>query len=148
MYASFSNLGVSEDNTDQYKVPEIRTLEEKNDLISTHEIVCVNVYADWCGPCKTTAPDFASNIFSKFNAPGFCAVVKENHGLKLPNQDFTIAGLPTYFVYHRGRLAESIVGADIKKLGNVLQQYTEGRTNDNVNNIGGRTDRTSIRNYR
>ena len=29
MYASFSNLGVSEDNTDQYKVPEIRSLEEK-----------------------------------------------------------------------------------------------------------------------
>ncbi len=59
MYKSYSELGTNPDqNLDQYSVLEIQNSQMLSSLITSTKFVCVDIYADWCGPCKTFSPIF------------------------------------------------------------------------------------------
>ena len=78
MYKSYSELGVKPEQTqDQYSVLEIKSMDERNKLMQSNRILCVDIYADWCGPCKQTAPAY-SVLATKYNKPGMCLLVKQN----------------------------------------------------------------------
>ena len=52
-------------------VPTISSLEEKRKFIQGNTICVVDVYGDWCGPCKSIAPKYA-DMFKKYAKPGLC----------------------------------------------------------------------------
>jgi thioredoxin 1 len=77
--------------------------------VSSNELLVVDFWAPWCGPCRMVGPiieqlatDYAGKVgFGKMN-------VDENQ--KVPSS-FGIMSIPTIVVFHRGRAVETIVGA-------------------------------------
>lgn len=117
MYKSYSELGSSpEENRDIYSVEEIQNPRHKAQIIGQNRIVCVDIYADWCGPCKQTAPDYA-NLAKQFNKPGQVSLVKENYDRKMSP---SVQGVPTFYFYVNGRVVDEVVGADINEVNQKL----------------------------
>jgi len=161
MYASFSNLGVDENqNKDMYSVVEIQDMNHKKDILSSNAIVCIDIYATWCQPCKATEPEYAM-LAKEYNRAGVCAVVKELFDKKLTMP--LPQGLPTYQFFFKGKkVSEDVIGADINKvkqtLEKLIQQYQSSQNFQNnypatYNNTpvtaqGPQANRNSIRSYR
>ena len=97
----------NEDQTDSVHL--IQSREEKDALIKSNKIVVVDIYGDWCGPCKRCAPQYAE-FANKYNRPGKCLFVKED-----VDKNFTedITGVPMFQFFINGKLDGVITGANI-----------------------------------
>jgi thioredoxin 1 len=89
--------------------PHIQTLQQKQELIQTNRVVCIDVYGDWCQPCKIIDPHFA-NLAKKYNRQGKCMLAKENVDLQLSQN---IQGVPCFLFFKDGRYIDSITGGDM-----------------------------------
>ena len=98
-----------------FEITNQQTLAEV--MNSTYDVVIIDIYADWCGPCKHLAPKL-EDLAKQYSAPNilFCKLNSET-GLKK-----SIKGLPTieFWVNQNGskQLYKSVLGAgfpDIKK---------------------------------
>lgn len=111
-YAKLSNIGATKEESFEVLVPEIKSLEEKNNMIRSFRICLIDVYADWCGPCKLTAPKF-NEMFKSYNLPGVVGLFKENVELGLsPN----VQVIPTFQFFVNGQLESVATGADMVSL--------------------------------
>jgi len=78
-------------------------------FIGEHDLVVVDCWAPWCGPCRIVGPivdDLAHDMqgkvaFGKLN-------VDHNPGV---SQAFGVASIPTLLVFKAGRLVDRLVGA-------------------------------------
>jgi thioredoxin 1 len=116
-YAKNKDLGDQEnDKTNIPFVQEIQSLDHKKYLIISNEICIIDIGGDWCGPCKEIAPKFAK-LSKKYEIPERCILVKED-----VDRNFSpdIRGVPTFQIYNKGKLFETIIGADISKVENIL----------------------------
>ena len=104
---------------DNQPIPEIQTLEEKNQLIRSKKVCIVDVYASWCGPCQITAPLF-QKLAMKYK-DHFCTFAKENVELRLsPN----VTVIPTFQFYLNGNFHSIITGADMNMIENKIIELT------------------------
>ena len=97
---------------------QLNTIEDKQHVIHNNRIVLIDVFAEWCNPCKQIASRY-QNIATKFTSPGLIQVVKENIDDKIDrsNSDYPdIKGIPAFEYYVDGSFVEMLVGADIKKV--------------------------------
>jgi thiol-disulfide isomerase/thioredoxin len=125
MYASYGDLGNKEQpNRDVMNVLELANVDHKRQLIQNNRVVVVDIYADWCGPCKQTAPDYAT-IATEYTRPGECAIVKYNYDKLDPSERSRIHGIPVFQFFVEGKQVDEVVGADIDavkvKLRDILQ---------------------------
>jgi len=119
MYRSFQELGDDEEQhapQQSYSLIEIQDAEHKELIRRKNLIVCVDIYADWCQPCKDIEPRYA-DIASRFELRDTCAVVKENLDKRITPD---ITGVPTFQFFRNGNLVDQIVGADIEKVEKTL----------------------------
>lgn len=96
-----------------------------NDIINSERPVLVDVYAEWCGPCKTMMPilsDFKKQIGDKVR------VIKidsdKNQALM---QKYGIRGVPTLMLFQNGELLwrqSGVVPAN--QLTEIVKPYLEG----------------------
>ncbi|HJU72327.1 MAG TPA: thioredoxin [Gemmatimonadaceae bacterium] len=71
--------------------------------------VVVDVYADWCGPCKMMAPH-VDTLAAKMQ--GKALVAKLNSDLSPRTaQLFDVRGIPTVLVFRDGKVAQRQTGA-------------------------------------
>ena len=78
-------------------------------ILQEHRALVVDVWAEWCGPCRMVAPvvedlarDFAGRVtFGKCN-------VDENPKLA---SSFSITAIPTLLFFANGMLVDRVVGA-------------------------------------
>lgn len=132
-YRRYSDLGEKkrvESLQPNYQVPEIQSFEHKQDLIRRHPFLCVDVYANWCQPCKQTAPEYG--VMAKQYA-GKIHLVKEDLQLGL-SKDYGITAVPTFLIFHRGALVEQVLGADMAELRTKLDAVLE--STPRPNNMG------------
>jgi thioredoxin 1 len=143
MYKNYSELGNQEDvNRDEYDVLDLKSAEQKNQVISENRLVCIDVYAKWCGPCVQTSSAY-SMLAKQYNRPGLCLLVKENYEAKLSGN---IAGLPTYFFVRDGTLVDKVIGADLNEVEAVLKKHLNEIENTPVQ--GPSYNRSSVRTHR
>jgi thioredoxin 1 len=148
MYKSYSELGPRpEENRDQYSVLELKSSEERAKLISTCRVVCVDIYAEWCGPCKQTAPAY-SMLAKKYEKTDMCALVKLNWDKISADERQKITGIPLFLFYVDGQLVDNVIGADLdeveKKVKACLETISSG---PNVSR-GPQHTRNTIRSHR
>lgn len=96
-------------------VEDVKTMERFNELLSVHasDLIVVDCYATWCGPCKQIGPKFeklaesyANVILLKVDADELQELV-ENYG---------VSCLPTFLFFKGGEKVHHFSGADIDKL--------------------------------
>lgn len=78
-----------------------------------NEFVLIDVYADWCGPCKAISPAI-DQISADYL--GKLSVGKMNSDLSRETVDsLGIRSIPTILLYKNGEIVEKIVGGVTKK---------------------------------
>jgi thioredoxin 1 len=153
MYKSYDQLGETpEPNRDLHNVLEIQNNAHLAQILSSNRVVCVDVYADWCGPCKMTAPTYAS-LAERYGKQGEVILVKYRfENIELAERK-TITGIPLFNFYVEGNKVDKVIGGDIdeveQKLKNIISQVNNQAVMDlSKVNQGNQFTRNSIRNNR
>ena len=77
------------------------TAEQFNDIVSDNEIVLVDFWASWCGPCKQFAPTYAASS-EKHPDVVFAKVDTEAEQQLAAAAD--IRSIPTLMAFKKGKL--------------------------------------------
>ena len=131
LYAKYKDLGDKEEIVVESllqqevgggEIESIESSDHKKYLISNNKVVVVDVYGDWCGPCKAIEGKY-NQMAQQYSRGGLCAVVKEDVDKKISTG---VRGVPLFQFFFKGQPAGVITGADIgsveKKLMQLLQQ--------------------------
>ena len=92
-----------------YNRPITVTDDTFHQAVQAHDLLVVDFWAPWCGPCRMVGPiieelsaEHAGKVvFGKMN-------IDENQGVP---GSFGIMSIPTIMVFHHGKEVERIVGA-------------------------------------
>ena len=110
-------------------VVELQNAQHKQDFIKSSKIACIDIYAEWCQPCKRATPAFlslANEVLSKRNDIKF-AKEDLDRGLSPGLQS-----VPFFQIFKNGQMVDSVVGANmdelVKKL-NMLFEQVDGEKN-------------------
>lgn len=129
-YKTFSKLSSTISSTIKQPatMPNVQTCVEVVDkdqrasIIHQNKIVCIYLFATWCGPCKVVGPKFAE-LAQEFNKEGSVMLVKENIENNL-TCDYKIKGIPAFIFYINGTLhTEQVVGGDIEAVRGILEKH-------------------------
>ncbi|KAI6250158.1 Thioredoxin-1 [Erysiphe necator] len=103
-------------------VHAIHSKAEFDDAINTHQIVVVDAYATWCGPCRIISPVFErlsetkpQAYFVKFDVDEVLDVTKE----------LEIRAMPTFVFFRQGIKGNQITGANPVALENAITMAIE-----------------------
>lgn len=118
MYKTYNQLN-GETKSNSTKLVQIESSEHKDELLRNNPILCVDVYADWCQPCKQLEPNYAV-LSKRLSSPGKCMLVKENLESQLA-KGVGITVVPTFLIYYRGSLHTKIDGGDLDKVSNTVE---------------------------
>jgi len=123
-------------------VEEIMQLEEfRTKLAATAQPVVVDIWAPWCGPCRTLSPrldevggEFAGQVeVWKINADEEPALVRE----------LRVMGIPTLLFYRHGTEIARRTG--VQSVGALREMFTAALANDTaLPAAGGMSDMTRI----
>nr|AAX40949.1 thioredoxin [Taiwanofungus camphoratus] len=81
-------------------------------------VVLVDFYADWCGPCKVISPIF-QKLFEQFSHADFYKVdVDDQQDI---SQEVGIRAMPTFVAFKNGSKLKEIVGANPSGLQELIQ---------------------------
>lgn len=114
---------------------DIRSKDQFQQLLSQHQVIIVDIYADWCHPCKVMAPEFEklAVLYSQQNPNVlFCKSDAEN-------KVFQVKGLPTIEFYVNGQSYHTILGADLEELRKTLHTLfpqTKLSNDNQATNVG------------
>jgi thioredoxin 2 len=78
-------------------------------IAETQVPVLVDVYADWCGPCKMMAPHVDA-LAAKVQGKALVAKLNSDYSPKTA-QKFDVRGIPTVLVFRDGKVANRQTGA-------------------------------------
>ena len=89
-------------------------------FIEQHRLVVVDLWAEWCLPCKFIDPVF-EELAEKFVAE--ISFVKIDAGIYPDFKDqFDITGIPSFLFFREGKLFDFFVGADEARLRKTLKK--------------------------
>jgi thioredoxin 1 len=90
---------------------EIVNKEQFQKIISSNEIVLVDMFAEWCGPCKMLSPvlEQVAAMYPKVK------IIKVDVD-KEPTlaQNFSIQSVPTVMFFYNGELKQKLMGFNPK----------------------------------
>jgi len=90
------------------------------DLVGSNDVVLVDFYADWCGPCQALEP-VVESIAGSTDAVVAKVDIDEHQGIA---RDSNVRGVPTLVVYEGGDPVERLVGAQQeRRLRSVLENH-------------------------
>ena len=90
-------------------------------VAKSHEVpVVVDLWADWCGPCKTLAP-ILEQVIDETDGQVALAKVDVDANSRLA-ESFNVQGIPAVFAIKDGKIAGQFTGAQPE---HVVRQFVE-----------------------
>ncbi len=90
------------------------------EVVGSHDVVLVDFYADWCGPCKMLEPTVEALAAE---SPAAVAKVDVDANQDLATQ-YRVQGVPTLVLFADGEPVEQVTGVrDRQTLDGLIQQY-------------------------
>jgi thioredoxin 1 len=99
-------------------VLEINNAEQKKQLVAQNKAVVIDIYGNFCGPCKMIAPQFVKLAETYKNI----IFAKENVELRISPE---VQGVPYFQFYFNGQLVDKTVGANMNEIQYKLNQLQE-----------------------
>uniref|UniRef100_A0A0A9YIG1 Thioredoxin-2 n=1 Tax=Lygus hesperus TaxID=30085 RepID=A0A0A9YIG1_LYGHE len=96
--------------------------------------VVVDFFAPWCGACKASEPQFEA-LASKYADCVFIKVDVDKNATA--SAKFQITGLPTFVVFHRGVVLERVVGANVGRVEQLLQNFLQTHRRKEISTMPG-----------
>jgi thioredoxin 1 len=91
-----------------------------DDRVAEHDVVLVDFYADWCGPCQMMEPAVEA-IAAETDAAVLKVDVDRHQGLA---GEYGVQGIPTLLVFADGEVVDRMVGAQTE---DALREAVAGR---------------------
>lgn len=88
----------------------VESIEQFSDVTTKFDVVLVDFYADWCGPCKMLEP-IVADVAAETSAT-VAKVDVDAHGALA--QQYRVQGVPTLYLFVDGEPAERLVGVQEK----------------------------------
>jgi thioredoxin 1 len=117
------NEGESEDGTEPTPTTPVGIEDDGQfaEFVATHDVVLVDFYADWCGPCKMLEPTVESLARE---SPAAVAKVDIDVHQGLAAQ-YGVRSVPTLLLFADGEPVERVVGVrDQSTLASLVSQYS------------------------
>ena len=97
----------------------IVTDDSFSEVVSTNDLVLVDFWAEWCGPCKKLSPilDEISNQTGIL----VCKLNVDENPLKM--EEYSVHSIPTMVLFSSGQPVKTIVGAKPKHM--LLKELSE-----------------------
>ena len=90
-----------------------------NEIVSTNDLVLVDFWAEWCGPCKKLSP-----ILDEISEETGLLVGKLNVDENPEKmQEYSVHSIPTMVLFKSGQPVKTIVGAKPKHV--LVKELTE-----------------------
>ncbi len=80
-----------------------------SNVISTNELVVVDFWAPWCGPCRTVGP-VIEQLAAEYTGKVTFGKMNVDQNQVVPSS-FSVMSIPTIVVFYKGKAVERIVGA-------------------------------------
>jgi thioredoxin 1 len=101
---------------------QVDSSNELNALVSEHDVVLTDFYADWCGPCQMLEP-VVETIAAETDATVAKVDVDANQQLA---SAYGVRGVPTLVLFADGEQVEEVVGMQAEEqLRSLVGRYTE-----------------------
>nr|AAF34541.1 thioredoxin 1 [Plasmodium falciparum] len=98
----------------------VTSQSEFDSIISQNELVIVDFFAEWCGPCKRIAPfyeecskTYTKMVFIKVDVDEVSEVTEKEN----------ITSMPTFKVYKNGSSVDTLLGANDSALKQLIEIY-------------------------
>jgi len=89
-------------------IKEVTDGNFNEEVIKAEQVVVVDFWASWCGPCKMIAPIMEELVGEMTGKANFAKVnVDENPVL---SQKYQIASIPTVLIFKNGEVVDTMVG--------------------------------------
>ena len=85
----------------------ILTDQTFNQEIESNDVILVDFWADWCGPCKMISP-ILDEISKEYSLPVGKLNVDENPGKA---QEYSVQSIPTMVLFRNGQPVHTVLGA-------------------------------------
>ncbi len=92
------------------------TKEEFDKKINASEVVLVDMFATWCGPCQMMVPaiEEIKDEYAKDNKVEVIGVdIDESPDI---SSKYSVMSVPTFLLFKDGKLADSVIGAVAKDI--------------------------------
>jgi thioredoxin 1 len=96
--------------------------EEFKEAIAKNQVVMIDAFATWCGPCKAIAPTIAKWAENEFKDKIYFAKFDVDALPELA-QELGIRAMPTFVVFKDGEKVDEFVGANPPALQKVLAKH-------------------------
>jgi thioredoxin 1 len=109
-------------------VTEITSEAEFRAALSQNKVLVADAKAEWCGPCKMAAPQYAQLAS---NTRGAKFVTFDVDKVKELAQSLKIEGMPTFLVFRDGKEVARVQGADMAKVKAAVEAAVNDQTDAN-----------------
>jgi thioredoxin 1 len=103
-------------------VKQVKSVDEFNKLIESDELVVVDFFTKWCGPCKTIAPKIKI-LQDDYSKVKFVKVDAEDEDLEEIVKKHHVNSFPTFIFFKSGEKIDRFSGAYIDKLIERVEKY-------------------------
>ncbi len=102
----------------------VMTDNDFEQVISSHETVIVDTWAEWCAPCKAISPVF-EKLAEQYHDKVTFAKINTDENMNFA-RTFKVLSIPTFLVFRNGELVNKWSGAKPDKLTQEVKKLVDG----------------------
>jgi len=94
-------------------IKDINSKDFENEVLNNKDLVVVDFWANWCGPCKMMAPVLES-VSEELKEVNFVKIDVDQNGALADK--YEILSIPTLLIFKEGKLLDKLVGFTPKEV--------------------------------